>query len=325
MDNLAQWVKSIIDWIPTIYSTPNHVQATVQAVVAFFAIFGGWFTYTKYRKEHQLKRAEFFLSLRKELNDSPAFQKISPLLHWNSMELRNTPRSEKQYLLLFYEQVALLVNSGLMSKETAHYMFGYDIIRIARCPNFWVEDQLNNRWWELFKEFEVQMEELEPRVDNRRWWLRLNFNTKLNHLSFFDPTNTSKPEAEEKALTLIREFVREMKDSVARPSHDNKFVRQTLKLGPLRWAARLRLIKKFVIKALKLRRAAKERLYSDDTRQWTSPINRLDTSLKNERGQYDIAILRGHIEKFNERTKELGPDQRSKKDRQRYRTKNLGL
>ena len=60
----------------------------------------------------------------------------------------------------FLEEVALMVNSGLIRKEVAHYMFGYYVLLTDRCENFWDGLDRDSQYWSVFRQLAAQMKSL---------------------------------------------------------------------------------------------------------------------------------------------------------------------
>jgi hypothetical protein len=81
----------------------------------------------------------------------------------DNAQLAKRSRAEKYFLIGLFEQVALLVNSGLMRREVAHYMFGYRAIRCWNSTQFWanLDDKDSDMYVSLFKDFVRQMQEVE--------------------------------------------------------------------------------------------------------------------------------------------------------------------
>ncbi|MAU10041.1 MAG: hypothetical protein CL607_09490 [Anaerolineaceae bacterium] len=117
----------------------------------------------EYQRQGALKRAEHFFVMRKSYREDSDFQKISDLLEDDSQELKKIPYADKRRFLGFYEEIALMMNSGLVRKELAHYMFGYDAIRCLESEHFWVgaAPDLDSKYWILFNTFAKQMKEVE--------------------------------------------------------------------------------------------------------------------------------------------------------------------
>jgi hypothetical protein len=84
------------------------------------------------------KRAEQYFELSKSFSENERFQKICILLEENDQKLETLPVHEKQEFIGFYENIALLMNTGLLRKAVAHYMFAYYAIRCWDSKYFWV-------------------------------------------------------------------------------------------------------------------------------------------------------------------------------------------
>ena len=108
----------------------------------------------EYSRQGAQKRAEHFLEMRKRLKENKLFKEICALLEGDSPQLREVPFKEKRDLLGFFEEVALMVNSGLIRKEVAHYMFGYYAIRCWESDHFWNDVNRGSIYWRVFKEFD---------------------------------------------------------------------------------------------------------------------------------------------------------------------------
>jgi hypothetical protein len=68
---------------------------------------------------------------------------------------------EKRDFLGFFEEVAIMVNSGLIRKEVAHYMFGYYVIDCWKSKSFWKGIQRDTNFMALFNDFAVRMNSIE--------------------------------------------------------------------------------------------------------------------------------------------------------------------
>ena len=60
--------------------------------------------------------------------------------------------------MTFCEEVALLINSGLLAAETAYYMFGYYAVRAHNGSNFRSDLAYTPEHWALFMKFAADAE-----------------------------------------------------------------------------------------------------------------------------------------------------------------------
>jgi hypothetical protein len=63
------------------------------------------------------------------------------------------------------ELKTLLMNSGLIRKSVAHYMFGYYALRCWESEYFWLDVNRNSPYWAAFRTFVEQMKRIEQGFD----------------------------------------------------------------------------------------------------------------------------------------------------------------
>jgi hypothetical protein len=132
---------------------------TVAAVIGgLFTLWVGWRTY---RQQNKQKRVEFYFQLWNQLRSMPGHARICEAIdakQWDKLtEISVTERREKFF---FFEQVALLVNSGLMHAHIAYYMFGYHAIRCWDHEEYW-QGLPERGYWKLLESFVEQMRKIE--------------------------------------------------------------------------------------------------------------------------------------------------------------------
>ena len=130
-------------------------------------IFGGVLALTTFlsgaleyiRQGHQ-HRAANFIQMRRRFLEDPLFRDILNLLASDPPSLRNTPIQDRRNFVGFLEEVAVMVNSGLIKKEVAHYMFGYYVLLTERCEHFWEGLDRESQYWSVFRRFAQDMRAL---------------------------------------------------------------------------------------------------------------------------------------------------------------------
>lgn len=136
------------------------------------AVFGGLIalvTFVKsvleYVNQGVQKRAEHFIEMRRRLKENETFKQLCALLETDDPALAAIPFADKRDFLGFFEEVALMLNSGLIRKEVVHYMFGYYALRCWESEHFWQNGNHGvNRdsiYWSLFRDFTQRMQEAE--------------------------------------------------------------------------------------------------------------------------------------------------------------------
>ncbi|MFA7257061.1 MAG: hypothetical protein WC047_05755 [Kiritimatiellales bacterium] len=138
----------------------KDIAAIIGAIVGLAALLKG---VIEYSCQGAQKRAEHFLTMRKRLKENTQFKEICALLETNDPALREIPFKEKRDFLGYFEEVAILMNSRLISKHVAHYMFAYYAIRCWESGNFWNSVNRNSIYWMVFGDFVERMNKLEKR------------------------------------------------------------------------------------------------------------------------------------------------------------------
>jgi hypothetical protein len=99
--------------------------------------------------------------LRVRFKSDEKFRQICDLLEIDDPALREMPFKAKRDFLGFFEEIALMVNTGLMRKNVAHHMFGYYALRSSNSKNFWSDVNRESYYWAVFFHFVKQMEAIE--------------------------------------------------------------------------------------------------------------------------------------------------------------------
>ena len=133
--------------------------ATIAGVtISAFALLKGMI---EYKHQGSQKRAENFITMRKRFKENQAFVELCNLLEDDAEKLAVMPFKEKRDFLGFFEEIAIMVNSGLIRKEVAHYMFGYYVIDCWGSENFWKNIDRESNFLALFKDFALEMKAVE--------------------------------------------------------------------------------------------------------------------------------------------------------------------
>lgn len=136
----------------------KNIAVIVGAVVGCLSLIKAVYEYTKQTAQ---TRAEEFFRLDKKFLEDECFEELFNLLEDDDPRLKDVPMATKIRFLGFYENVALMKNSGLMKPHVAHYMFAYYAIRCAESENFWSEINKDSPYWALFTHFTEEMKAIE--------------------------------------------------------------------------------------------------------------------------------------------------------------------
>jgi len=154
------------------------------------AIWGGILAFQTFTKNNKQKRFEFFYDIYYNnyltveptsrlfelflLEENIKTKKDHELSDNDRMiinELREYPIVKKYFMLGMFEQVAIALNSGLISETVAHHMFGYFAIYSFECKNFWHnmpdgEKEKNDPYWGVYFSFVKKMKEIQNQPAN---------------------------------------------------------------------------------------------------------------------------------------------------------------
>jgi hypothetical protein len=124
----------------------------------------------EYSKQNLLARFEKYEELSKDWSDDKDVQEIIVLLDDDPQgKLAKIHPSKKVAFVGYYEEIALMLESGLLKKRIAYYMFGYHTIRCYENKSFWTEDmEIESQYWSLFRRFAKQMKKIDDDVRTGR-------------------------------------------------------------------------------------------------------------------------------------------------------------
>ncbi|MBN9502384.1 MAG: hypothetical protein BGO01_12935 [Armatimonadetes bacterium 55-13] len=123
-------------------------------VVGLTTFFTGVLEYVRQGRQH---RAENFVQMRRRFLETPQYREILDLLAGDDPKLREVSIQEKRNFVGFLEEVAVMVNSRLIRREVAHYMFGYYVQLTAKSTHFWEHLDRQSHYWRVFRAFAEDM------------------------------------------------------------------------------------------------------------------------------------------------------------------------
>ncbi|WP_407276528.1 hypothetical protein [Halothiobacillus sp. DCM-1] len=108
----------------------------------------------------RLKRTEFFLSQHRRLFDDKDLYEVLCLIDAdNPLLAEENMWDKKRKLLVFFEEIALLIRSNQIEQNVALYMFGYYSLCARHGKNFAHGINPSREHWALFYEFSDNAEE----------------------------------------------------------------------------------------------------------------------------------------------------------------------
>lgn len=132
-------------------------------LAAIGAVVGGLWTLVRWVTEFRLqgaqKRADLFRKMRAEFYGNANFNEIRRQLERDDPALATRDLEHKRAYLVFFEEIALLRNSGLLDDDLARYMFGYYAVKCLRSEHFWVRLRKSRKFWGVFISFAETMQQ----------------------------------------------------------------------------------------------------------------------------------------------------------------------
>lgn len=125
-------------------------------IIGLITLFSGL---VQFFRERDQRRVEHFIDMRRRFLDTPCFQEILRLVTNDDPSLSKIPIQDRRNFGGFLEEVALMVNSRLISRQLAHYMFGHYVLLTAKSVHFWQGLDREGTYWQLFRAFARDMEQ----------------------------------------------------------------------------------------------------------------------------------------------------------------------
>lgn len=144
------------------YRVANWVPVIAGSIAAVAALITAWRATAEYKAQGRQRRAEFFLRMMDRFLADESFLEILELLRRRDEDgLARIERTRCIQYLGFIEEVALLVNSGLVPNGVAGYMFGSVPIQASESPAFMRDITPGSPGWTLFFDFVAKMKECQ--------------------------------------------------------------------------------------------------------------------------------------------------------------------
>lgn len=145
---------------PELLSLLKDWAIVLGGIAALITFLSGVLEYS--RQGHQ-QRAQHFVQMRRRFLETPQYREILDLLATDDPSLAQVSIQEKRNFVGFLEEVALMVNSKIINREVAHYMFGYYVLLCKRSEHFWAGLDRTSVYWSVFRRFAAEMEGLGER------------------------------------------------------------------------------------------------------------------------------------------------------------------
>lgn len=131
-------------------SNVKDISIIVAGVVAFVGLFS---SYLEYRRRGRQERGQHFIEMRRRFLEDPSFREILNLLATDDPKLNQVSVQERRNFIGFFEEIALMVNSKLLSTDVAFYMFGHYVCLANSSIHLWEGLDPKSRYWAVFRQF----------------------------------------------------------------------------------------------------------------------------------------------------------------------------
>lgn len=133
----------------------KNIATILGTIAAFWGLYKG---VLEFSLQGAQKRAEIFLKKHNEYFSNKSFNEIRTLLEKDNEELRAIGIEEKRAYLTFFEEVAVLKNTGLIKPDLAYYMYGYYATKCLESTHFWSNIHKKEIFWNVFIRFATEMQ-----------------------------------------------------------------------------------------------------------------------------------------------------------------------
>ena len=119
----------------------------------------------EYSKQNSLRRFEKYMDLSNGWLADRNIQEIVELLESGEKQrIRKISIRRKEEFAAFFEEIAMMVDSKLLKKKIAYYMFGYYTILCDESGEFWSGLGKNEHYWSLFNRFAADMKSIRAKI-----------------------------------------------------------------------------------------------------------------------------------------------------------------
>ncbi len=120
----------------------------------------------EYSRQGKSRRAEHFVDMRRRFLENDSFRQLLNLLPTDDIRLKEVSIQDRRNFIGFLEEVALMVNSKIIRREVAHYMFGYYVGLAAKSENLWEGLDKESVYWTVFRQFASSLTEVKQSAPN---------------------------------------------------------------------------------------------------------------------------------------------------------------
>ncbi len=133
----------------------------IGALIVFFRGLG------VYRLQSSLQRFEKFSEMQKRFDTDEDFEEILHCLEADrAAQIANISQTKRAAFLGFFEDIGIMMNSGLIRPEVAFNTWGYWALKARETPELWIGmDTSDDKrlYWAIFHQFADNMQALKDK------------------------------------------------------------------------------------------------------------------------------------------------------------------
>jgi hypothetical protein len=111
----------------------------------------------EYVNQNRLKRFEKFQEMSRRFDENAVISEICRLLMDDASELASISKYNKEVLICFMEEIAVLHNSRILPKALIVNAFGYYATKVDASEHFWTNLNRHEKFYSLFVSFCEEM------------------------------------------------------------------------------------------------------------------------------------------------------------------------
>ncbi len=148
------------------------ISAIVAGVALIWAVCQALYGYSK---QNRLARFEKYSALSQGWSDDENIREIKSLIEKDpERKLLTLDYEKKEEYVAVFEEIALMLESGIIREQVAYYMFGYYTISCYESEDFWAGMDKDSHYWSLFFRFARKMKKIDSDIlagrDNIEKW-----------------------------------------------------------------------------------------------------------------------------------------------------------
>lgn len=132
----------------------KNLSIILAGVVGLVTFFTG---VAEFGRQGRYRKAEAFVQMRRRFLENHEFRRILDFAAVDDPLLSKVSIQDRRNLIGFLEEIALMVNSGMIHRSVAYYMFGYYFRVVDRSAHLWDGLDRGSRYWSVFRNFAAEV------------------------------------------------------------------------------------------------------------------------------------------------------------------------